>query len=237
MIELRPFESLGRFETDWLSARHHFSFGGYDDPARRGWGKLLVWNDDTIKPRSGFPPHGHRDMEIITYVREGAITHQDSLGNAGRTEAGDVQVMWAGRGILHSEMNVESETTRIFQIWIETAEPGIAPGWAARAFPKGERAGELIVLASGTGRDADALPIHQDARLLAATLAAGQSVTYRPEPGKGAYLVPARGRLTLSGDGQRVTAAARDGVALAELEAVELTAEAASELLIAEVPL
>ena len=235
MIEHRPFESLGRFENDWLSARYHFSFAGYDDPARRGLGKLLVWNDDTIEPRRGFAPHGHRDMEIITYVREGAITHQDSLGNAGRTEAGDVQVMWAGSGILHSEMNVESEETKIFQIWIETAEPGIAPGWAASEFPKDNRSGELVVLASGAG-DEGALPIHQDARILAATLKPGQSVTYRPQPGKSAYLVPAVGQVKVESEGASFSAKARDGVAMADVEAVELTAEDQSEMLIAEVP-
>jgi hypothetical protein len=236
VIEHRPFESLGRFSNDWLNARYHFSFAGYDDPARRGWGKLLVWNDDTIEPHRGFAPHGHRDMEIVTYVREGAITHQDSLGNAGRTEAGDVQVMWAGRGILHSEMNVEPQQTRIFQIWIETAQPGIEPGWAARAFPKDERAGELVVLASGTGKDGDVPPIHQDARILAATLRPGQSVAYRPLPGKVAYLVPATGRIEVAGDGTTIEAKARDGVALAEVEAVELAAREESEILIAEVP-
>ncbi|MGP1255174.1 MAG: pirin family protein [Kiloniellales bacterium] len=235
MIEHRPFESLGRFENDWLSARYHFSFAGYDDPARRGLGKLLVWNDDTIEPRRGFAPHGHRDMEIITYVREGAITHQDSLGNAGRTEAGDVQVMWAGSGILHSEMNVESEETKIFQIWIETAEPGIAPGWAASEFPKDNRSGELVVLASGAG-DEGALPIHQDARILAATLKPGQSVTYRPQPGKSAYLVPAIGQVKVQSEDTSFSAKARDGVAMADVEAVELTAEDHSEILIAEVP-
>jgi redox-sensitive bicupin YhaK (pirin superfamily) len=236
MIELRPFESLGRFQNHWLNANYHFSFAGYDDPGRRGWGKLLVWNDDTIKARQGFPPHGHRDMEIITYVRSGAITHQDSLGNAGRTEAGDVQVMWAGRGILHSEMNVESEDTTLFQIWIETAEPGIEPGWAARQFPKDERAGELVVLASGMAGDSDALPIHQDARLLAATLEPGQTVSFRPAPGHGAYLVPPVGRIRVSGGETEVTAKARDGVAIAEVESVEITAEERSEVLIAEVP-
>ncbi len=236
MIEHRPFESLGRFRNDWLNAHYHFSFAGYDDPRRRGWGKLLVWNDDTIQPRQGFAPHGHRDMEIVTYVREGAITHQDNLGNAGRTEAGDVQVMWAGRGILHSEMNVEAEETRIFQIWIETAQPGIEPGWAARAFPKADRAGELVVLASGMAGDADALPIHQDARILAATLEPRQAVTYRPAAGHGAYLVPAVGQVTLSGAGERIAAKARDGVALADIEAVEIAADELSEILIAEVP-
>lgn len=118
MIERRPFDRLGHANHGWLNARHHFSFADYYDPEREDWGRLRVWNDDEIAAGSGFPPHPHRDMEIITYVREGAITHQDSLGNKGRTEAGDVQVMSAGTGIVHSEYNLEAETTRIFQIWI-----------------------------------------------------------------------------------------------------------------------
>ena len=103
MIEIRRFSDLGTFQNEWLKAHYHFSFSHYYDPARMGHGKLRVWNDDTIQPQTGFPPHGHRDMEIITYVRQGAITHQDSMGNKGRTEAGDVQVMSAGNGIQHSE--------------------------------------------------------------------------------------------------------------------------------------
>ena len=132
MIDLRPLASLGQFEIDWLSARHHFSFGHYMDPARMGVGHLRVWNDDTIAPGGGFERHGHRDMEIITYVRRGAITHRDHLGNEGRTEAGDVQVMSAGKGILHEEHNRESEPTEIFQIWIEPNQRGVAPRWEAR---------------------------------------------------------------------------------------------------------
>ena len=113
MIERRPFESLGAANHGWLNAKHHFSFAEYHDPARVHFGNLRVWNDDEIAPETGFPPHPHRDMEIITYVRDGAITHQDSLGNQGRTEAGDVQVMSAGSGIRHSEYNLEPDTTRI----------------------------------------------------------------------------------------------------------------------------
>ena len=109
MIEKRSFDSLGKFDADWLAARYHFSFSGYHDPDRVHWGALRVWNDDTIEPKTGFPPHPHSDMEIITYVRSGAITHQDSLGNRGRTEAGDVQVMSAGSGVTHAEYNLEDE--------------------------------------------------------------------------------------------------------------------------------
>ncbi|MBP7189391.1 MAG: pirin family protein, partial [Thiopseudomonas sp.] len=127
MIELRPYNELGGAQHGWLDTRHHFSFADYYNPKRMSWGQLRVWNDDSIAARSGFPPHPHRDMEIITYVRSGAITHQDSLGNRGRTEAGDVQVMSAGSGIIHSEMNEENEATQLFQIWIMPDEKGLPP--------------------------------------------------------------------------------------------------------------
>jgi redox-sensitive bicupin YhaK (pirin superfamily) len=137
MIERRSFEGLGGADHGWLKAKHHFSFASYHDPERMGWGALRVWNDDEIAPETGFPPHPHADMEIITYVRQGAITHQDNLGNKGRTEAGDVQVMSAGSGIRHAEYNLERETTRIFQIWIEPNRTGGSPSWGAKPFPKG----------------------------------------------------------------------------------------------------
>ncbi len=235
MIEVRPFSGLGRFDNDWLAARYHFSFAGYHDPVRMGLGALRVWNDDTIQPGTGFNLHGHRDMEIITYVRKGAISHQDHLGNQGRTEAGDVQVMSAGTGILHAEHNLEAETTQIFQIWIEPSTAGVRPRWEARRFPKDDRAGELVALASGRPADASdepegPLPIHQDAAILGATLKAGQSVTHALGPGRKTYLVPASGRIEV--DGQ--TAEARDGVAIAEVEAVTITALEDSEILLAD---
>jgi quercetin 2,3-dioxygenase len=122
MIERRPFNQLAAADHGWLKARHHFSFGEFADPSRMGWGALRVWNDDEIASNAGFPLHPHANMEIITYVREGAITHKDSLGNEGRTEAGDVQVMSAGSGIRHAEYNLEPRPTRIFQIWIVPAQ-------------------------------------------------------------------------------------------------------------------
>lgn len=209
MIEVRPFATLGAANHGWLNARHHFSFAEYHDPQRVHWGRLRVWNDDIIAPQSGFPPHPHQDMEIITYVRSGAITHQDSLGNHGRTLAGDVQVMSAGTGILHSEYNLEDEPTRIFQIWIMPEERGGQPSWGTRPFPKGERAGAFVVLASGLG-DADALPIRANGRLAAATLDAGQSTEYTFAEGRKGYLVAAKGRIRVNG----VDAEARDGVAI-----------------------
>ena len=127
MIDIRPFGTLGGADHGWLKARHHFSFANYHDPARTNWGRLRVWNDDEIAPGTGFDPHPHRDMEIITYVRDGAITHRDSMGDEGRTEAGDVQIMSAGTGVTHSEFNLEPETTRLFQIWIIPDRRGAKP--------------------------------------------------------------------------------------------------------------
>ena len=210
MIEARPFQSLGGGDHGWLKARHHFSFAGYHDPGRMGWGSLRVWNDDEIAPHSGFPPHPHADMEIITYVRDGAITHQDSLGNTGRTEAGDVQVMSAGRGVRHAEFNVESETTRLFQLWIIPSQRGGDPAWAAKPFPKGDRAGRFVALASGFAGDGEALPIRTDARVLGATIAAGETATYQTRASRHPYLVVAKGAVEV--DGVRLDA--RDGAAI-----------------------
>ncbi|WP_242126926.1 pirin family protein [Sphingobium sp. Sx8-8] len=230
MIELRPFDSLGGANHGWLDARHHFSFAGYHDPARMHWGNLRVWNDDTIAPHTGFPPHPHRDMEIITYVREGAITHQDSLGNKGRTEAGDVQVMSAGTGIRHSEYNLEDVTTRIFQIWIIPTRDGEAPGWGARPFPRGERSGHFVTLASGYENDNDALPIRTDARVVAATLKAGDTAEYPIGKDRKAYLVPATGAIRI--DDVRVNA--RDGAAISDLDVIRVTAIEDSEIVMVD---
>ena len=231
MIELRPHAGLGHAHHGWLNARHHFSFADYHDPARMHWGRLRVWNDDTIAPQSGFPAHPHRDMEIITYVRQGAITHEDSLGNRGRTVAGDVQVMSAGTGIVHSEYNLEDEETRIFQIWIFPERSGLAPSWGTRPFPRGERAGAFVTLASGMPDDSEALPIRANARLVAATLAAGQSADYSIGSGRKVYLVPASGRLDING----VQAAAGDGVAVRDEAQLTVTALEDSEIVLVDV--
>ena len=230
MIELRPFAGLGGANHGWLDAKHHFSFADYHDPARMHWGNLRVWNDDTIAPGTGFPPHPHRDMEIITYVREGAITHQDSLGNKGRTEAGDVQVMSAGTGIRHSEYNLEPGITRIFQIWILPTRTGEAPRWGAKPFPRGDRSGHFVTLASGYAEDGDALPIRTDARVVGATLKAGESADYPLGRDRKAYLVPATGAVEI--DGVRVNA--RDGAAIAEVEVLRVTAIEDSEIVLVD---
>ncbi len=236
MIDLRPFESLGRFDNDWLAARYHFSFANYFDPARSGVGPLLVWNDDTIQPQRGFDLHGHRDMEIITYVRNGAISHRDHLGNEGRTEAGDVQVMSAGKGIMHAEFNLEDEPTQIYQIWIRPEVAGVAPRWDARSFPKSGRAGELVALASGRKGHEEALPIHADAAVLGATLAKGQSVEHRLGSDRQAYLVAALGTVTVAdAEGDSVTLGPRDGAVLSATEGLTVTAEEDAEIVLADV--
>ena len=230
MIEVRPFADLGGANHGWLDAKHHFSFGGYHDPARMSWGNLRVWNDDPIAAKTGFPPHPHRDMEIITYVREGAITHEDSLGNKGRTEAGDVQVMSAGSGVRHSEYNLEDVTTKIFQIWIVPTKNGDAPSWGARPFPKGDRTGHFVTLASGYENDKDALPIRTDARIVAATLIAGETAEYQIGKDRKAYLVPATGAIRIDD----VQANARDGAAIKNVDVIRVTAVEDSEIVMVD---
>jgi redox-sensitive bicupin YhaK (pirin superfamily) len=230
MIDIRPFATLGAANHGWLDARHHFSFAEYHDPDRVHWGALRVWNDDTIAPKSGFPTHPHSDMEVVTYVREGAITHRDSLGNEGRTEAGDVQVMSAGTGIKHAEFNLEDTATRLFQIWIIPDERGGEPGWAARPFPKGDRTGKLVTLASGIDGDEDALPIRANARVLGATLKAGDVVNYESDPSRHAYLVPASGRVRIEGE----DVAARDGAAITGLAHFTIEAIEDSEIVMVD---
>ena len=199
MIERRAYDGLGGDDHGWLKTRHHFSFSDYHDPARMGWGALRVWNDDEIAPQPGFSPHPHANMEIITYVREGAITHEDNMGNSGRTAAGDVQVMSAGTGVRHAEYNLEDEATRLFQIWIQPDRAGGEPSWGAKPFPKADRTGRFVALASGRDGDDGALPIRADARVLGATVKAGESVTYDLAPGRRAYLAPARGLVDING--------------------------------------
>ena len=210
MIDIRPFAGLGHADHGWLNATHHFSFADYHEPRRMGWGAIRVWNDDAIAPQSGFPPHPHSDMEIVTFVRSGAITHQDSLGNKGRTGTGDVQVMSAGTGIVHSEFNLEDEATTLFQIWILPDRVGAPPNWGQREFPRGKRTGTWEILASGDAERDAALPIRCDARVLAAALAAGDTVTYQADPVRHQYLVAPSGRIRING----LEANPRDGVAI-----------------------
>ena len=235
MIEKRPFSSLGGASHGWLNAKHHFSFAGYRDPNRMGWGSIRVWNDDEIAPGTGFDPHSHSNMEIITYVRDGAITHEDNKGNKGRTESGDVQVMSAGYGITHSEYNRESVLTRIFQIWVFPDKDNIEPNWGAKPFPKSDRAGAFVTLASGFADDSGALHINAPARLAGATLLAGQSTLYTPIPRpEGAaghiYLVVASGRVTVNG----IDLGPRDGAAITEEADLVIEGLEAAEVLLVD---
>jgi quercetin 2,3-dioxygenase len=219
--EKRSFASLGKADHGWLHANHHFSFAGYYDPARMNWGNIRVWNDDEIAARSGFPPHAHDNMEIITYVREGAITHKDSLGNTGRTEAGDVQVMSAGTGVTHSEFNLGDETCRLFQIWVVPRTRGGDPAWDQKVFPPADRSGAFKVLASG---------YDADARVLGSRMKGGDSLRYDFRPGHFGYLVVAKGSVKI-GD---ITVSERDGVAISGDGALDIHAVDDAELVMVD---
>ena len=233
MIDIRPFATLGGANHGWLKAKHHFSFASYHDPARMNWGRLRVWNDDEIAAGTGFDAHPHRDMEIITYVREGAITHKDSMGNQGRTEAGDVQIMSAGTGVVHAEYNLEPTTTKIFQIWIIPDRRGAAPNWGAKSFPKAAREAAFEVLASGRPQDAGngALPLNVNGAVMAATLKAGQTLVQPLAEGRAAYLVPAKGAVTVNGQ----ALAERDGAGIVDEAEIAITATEDAELVLVEV--
>jgi redox-sensitive bicupin YhaK (pirin superfamily) len=230
MIDIRPFGTLGQADHGWLNARHHFSFASYYEPARMGWGAIRVWNDDEIAARSGFPPHPHSDMEIITYVRSGAITHEDSMGNKGRTGAGDVQVMSAGTGVRHAEFNLEDETTTLFQIWVETDKRGAQPSWGAMQFPKAARAGGFVTLASGFAEDEEALRINAAARVMGATLSAGETAELALDPSRHAYLVAVGGAIEVNGR----RAEPRDGVAITGEPAVTIRALEDAEIVLVD---
>ena len=230
MIDIRPFEGLAHRDHGWLDTRYHFSFADYHDPERMGWGRLRVWNDDRIAPKSGFPPHPHSDMEIITFVRSGAITHKDSMNNAGRTAAGDVQVMSAGKGVVHSEFNLEDEDTSLFQIWIMPDTSGGEPFWGMREFPHGERAGQWELLAGSEQDDNAPLKIRSDARVLAATLASGTSATYEADPWRHQYLVATGGAIKVNG----TVAQPRDGIAITGEDSITVEAVEDCELVLVD---
>jgi quercetin 2,3-dioxygenase len=211
MLTHIPYGTLGNADYGWLNAHYHFSFSHYHNPKRMGFGCLRVINDDIVAAGRGFDTHPHRDMEIITYVRQGAITHKDSIGNEGRTGAGGVQVMSAGTGVAHSEYNHEGEDTRLYQIWIEPNANGVPPRWEAAAFPKTPVTDALPVLVSGMERHAGsgALFIHQDAAIYGGRLAKGttlsHSITHQ------VYVLASYGAFTVNGmhmqqgDGAEVT--------------------------------
>jgi redox-sensitive bicupin YhaK (pirin superfamily) len=232
MIERRPFAQLPSEDLGWLKARRHLSCIGSDDSAPKGWGTLRVWDDHEIAPNAGFALHGHTNIEIITYVREGTITHRDNLGNEGRIEAGSVQVVSAGTGIRHAEYNLEQEPARIFQIWVAPSFPGGSPAWGAQQCPTAECSGCFVALASGFDSDHDALPIRARARLLEARLKVGQSIEHVLRESRLAYLVPSSGSVNVND----VKVHARDGAAIKDVDTVTITAIEDADVVMIDVP-
>jgi len=233
MITVYPFDQLGHIDHGWLNTRHHFSFANYYDPHRIHFSKLRVVNDDRIAAGKGFGLHPHDNMEIITYVRKGAITHQDSMGNTGRTAAGDVQVMSAGTGVYHSEHNLENEETILYQIWIFPNIHGVEPTWAARRFPKAAvKSGSLPVLVSGRADEiaTGALPIYQDAAIYGGRIKAGGAV--RQDIRGCAYLLASLGLMTVNG----VVLAQGDGAEVVGEKTLDIVAESESEVLVIDLP-
>lgn len=230
MIEIRKHHDLGTMNIGWLDAHYHFSFSNYYDPKRMGLGPLRVINDDIVKVGGGFDFHPHRDMEIITYVRKGAITHQDSLGNEGVTRAGEIQVMSAGTGIVHAEFNRDDEDISLYQIWIEPRARGIAPRWEQQAFPQA-KADELTLLASGLrGHEGQGLLIHQDAAIYGGILKAGTLLT-QPLDGAG-YLLVSEGEIVLND----ATLQKGDAAILTGEKLLSLKAHTDSELVLIDLP-
>jgi redox-sensitive bicupin YhaK (pirin superfamily) len=230
MLQFRRRDALSGGDFGWLKARHHFAVTPEGNPAHGPLGALVVWNDDEIAPGTGFDLHGHKNMEIISYVREGAVTHQDTLGSMGRTEAGDVQVMSAGTGIRHAEHNRDAVPLKLFQIWLKPRSVGGPPRWRSRKFPKADRAGQFVTLASGDLNDVDALPIQADARVLGATLTPGDEVTYDLAEGRYACLAPSRGVIVVNG--QRLETG--DGVAAILERRLEMRAEDDAEIVLVD---
>lgn len=230
MLNIQRYADLGTMKIDWLDAHYHFSFANYHNPERIHFGPLRVINDDIVSAGGGFAPHPHADMEIITYVREGAITHEDSLGNRGKTAAGDIQVMAAGTGITHSEWNEEAVATRLYQIWIFPRTKGGAPRWETRKFPKEE--GALNLLASGRAvhKDTGAIYIDQEAAIWGGTLKIGQE--WKQSLEGGAYLLVSTGEIIIDGE----VLSMGDGVAISALSELTIKAVKASELVLIDLP-
>jgi redox-sensitive bicupin YhaK (pirin superfamily) len=228
MITLRPAKERGHFDHGWLDTYHSFSFSEYHDPAHMGFRSLRVINEDRVDPKAGFPPHSHRDMEIITYVLAGALGHKDSMGNGSVIRPGDVQRMSAGTGVTHSEFNgSEKKPVHLLQIWILPEKRGIAPGYEEKKFPADEKRGRLRLIAS---RDAaeGSVTIQQDARVYASLLDAGQTVRHPLAPGRGAWLHLVSGAATVNG----TTLVTGDGAAIENEGALEIRAGEPTELLL-----
>jgi quercetin 2,3-dioxygenase len=219
------------YETGWLSTYWHFSFDHYHDPANVSFGPLRVFNDDTVQPGHGFPPHSHADMEIVSYVVSGELEHQDGDGNRGRIGPGELQVMSAGTGITHAEYNPSAtEPVRFLQIWIRPRQRGRAPRWQQRALARGDRAGRLLAVVGDA--EPGALWIDQDLTLLIGALDAGQTVARQLDPARRAYLYVVEGSVRLEQDELR----AGDQARLSGLRGLALTATRTAELLLIDLP-
>ena len=228
MIELRPAAERGHAAHGWLDSWHSFSFAGYHDPAHMGFGALRVINEDRVAPGTGFGTHGHRDMEIVSYVLDGALAHQDSLGNGSVIRPGDVQRMSAGTGVLHSEFNHQPDApTHFLQIWIEPDRRGLAPGYEERHFSEADKRGRLRLVASPDGADGS-VTIHQSARVYAGLFDGDERTRLALEPGRRAYVHVARGTVRVNGR----HLAAGDAAKLVGEPAVELDAGERAEVLV-----
>ncbi len=232
MITIRRSDDRGRTDLGWLDSRHTFSFGDYHDPSHMGYRCLRVINDDRVEPGKGFGTHGHRDMEIVSYVLEGALEHKDSMGTGSIIRPGEVQRMSAGTGVLHSEFNPSrTERARFLQIWILPERQGIEPGYEQRAFPAAQRQGRLRLAASPDGRDGS-VTIHQDAQLYLGLLGPGETASHILRPGRHAWVQIATGSAALEGQ----TLREGDGAAVSGQPAVTLAADAAAEILLFDLP-
>jgi len=232
MIEIRRGRERGHAQHGWLDSWHSFSFADYHDPAHMGFSALRVINEDRIQPGTGFGTHGHRDMEIISYVLEGALGHKDSMGTGSTIVPGDVQRMSAGRGVQHSEQNHDkSGVTHFLQIWIEPSVRGIAPGYEQKHFDAGSKRGRLCLVASPDGADGS-VTIHQDARLYAGLFDGAERATHTLAPGRKAYLHLVRGKLTVNG----TPLEAGDALKLTGVSEVTLENGAGAEALLFDLP-
>lgn len=232
MITLRRSEERGRFENEWLRSRFSFSFADYWDPEHVHFGPLRVINEDYVAPETGFPPHPHQDMEIITYVLEGAVEHRDNAGGHGILKAGEVQVMSAGTGVVHSEMNpLPGDTLHLLQVWIEPDRRGHAPRYGQRAFAAEERRNRWLKVV-GPWESCAPLEIHQDASIHIATLGAGRSLEHEIAPGRQAYLLNVAGDISVNGD----RLGAGDAAKVTGEPALRLAAASDAELLLLDLP-
>lgn len=228
MITLRPAGERGRSKTDWLDSYHTFSFNRYYDPRHTGFRDLLVINDDFVAPAAGFPPHSHRDMEIITYVTEGTLEHRDSMGNNSVIRPGEVQRMSAGTGVTHSEYNPSPDApVHLLQIWIKPERDGLPPGYEQREFSREEMRGRLRLLASRGGRE-NSVNVHQDVEVYGALLGEGEETSYELKPGRHAWVQVAKGSVSLNGE----ALGAGDGAAVSDESRLDFSAGESAEIIL-----